>query len=97
MTITKSFSKKIVTIMLAAVMCLCMIATMSTTASAAGCGNWQSYWSGTPYCGGDKCGAFWVYPYNHLQTIYYERQCVDSQNNTYWEYKSEIEKLGCCD
>lgn len=63
---------------------------------AAGCGNWEIYATGTPYCVENGCGFLWLKPESHYQSKYYKRTCVSNTNKVTTEYKYKSEKLGCC-
>lgn len=66
-------------------------------AEAAGCSNWQIYSTGTPFCRQhDRCGFLWLKSETHYQYKYYKKTCVSNTGEVTTEYKSSMEKLGCC-
>lgn len=65
-------------------------------AEAAGCSNWEIYLVGTPFCKSDRCGFLWLKPQTQYQRKHYKRTCVSNTGEVTTEYKSSLEKLGCC-
>lgn len=63
---------------------------------AAGCGNWEIFTTGTPYCEDARCGFLWLKKQTHYQSKFYKRTCVSNDNKVTTDYKISTEKLGCC-
>lgn len=88
--------QRVVRLIAALLMAVCVMGTTSTQVSAAGCGNWQIYATGTPFCKNEGCGFLWLNPQANYQWKYYKRTCVSNNNVVTTEYKSSLEKIGCC-
>lgn len=88
--------KRVLNLMAALLMTVSVIGGTTLQASAEGCGNWEAYLTGTPYCIDEGCGFLWLNPQTHYQRMYYKRSCVSGDNKVTTEYMSSLEKLGCC-
>lgn len=65
-------------------------------AEASGCSNYEIYDIGTPFCKDERCGFLWLNAQTHYQRKYYQRTCTSNDGKETTDYKSELEKLGCC-
>ncbi len=91
-----SFSKRMAMLLLAFVLTFSTFAMMVVPASAATCANWISTSVGAAYCDPDVgCGVLWLSE-TQYQNTYQRRTCLEQSGNTYYEYQTVTNKLGCC-
>lgn len=88
--------QRVVRLIAALLMAVCVMGTTSTQVSAAGCGNWQICATGTPFCKDAGCGFLWHISQTHYQEKKYKRNCIRNDNTFAVEFKYSMEKLGCC-
>lgn len=88
--------KRVLNLMAALLMAVSVMGGTTMQASAEGCGNWQIYSTGSPFCDDEGCGFLLLNPQTNYQRKYYKRTCVSNDNKVTTEYSSSLEKLGCC-
>lgn len=87
---------RLLSLIAALLMTVSVMGAPAMQAEAAGCGNWEIYATGTPFCKDEGCGFLWLNSQTHYQRKYYKRTCVSNDNKVTTEYNSSLEKLGCC-
>ncbi len=88
---------RIMRLIVALLLTISIIGANGTKAMAAGgCSNWELVGLSNDYCDEDDgCGFLWLKD-THKQGKLYKRTCVDYTGNISYEFKIEMEKLGCC-
>lgn len=94
--VKSAFGRRLPMFLLASAMALGIFSTAVMPASAATCANWYTYSTGKTYCEDGGCGILWLSDTEYQKT-YQKRKCLKGNGDTYYEYKTITNNLGCCD